>query len=172
MTQLRRASSLDWRLCMAGYAVLAHPAPMTNVRALPAPKSRTSAKVRAAIDARVRQGLSIAEAAKAAGLSKNGFAKALKRPAVQENLQEVQRAFVAEAEASRALLKVRALEVAADLMMNAKSEAVRARMVEFLASDGKATQVAVHVDARQLGGGYEYPPHGARLVDIDPQRTN
>jgi hypothetical protein len=153
---------------MAGFAGLAHPAPMSNVRALPAPKPRISAKVRAAVDARVRQGLSIAEAAKAASLSKNGFAKALKRPAVQDHLQEVQRAFVAEAEASRALLKVRALEVAADLMMNAKSEAVRARMVEFLAGDGKAPQVAVHVDARQTSPGYEYLPRGSRIVEIEP----
>jgi hypothetical protein len=142
---------------------------MSNVRALHTPKPRISAKVRAAIDLRVREGLSIAEAAKQASMSKNGFAKALKRPAVQEHMQEVQRAFVAEVEASRAVYRVRALEVALDLMHNAKSEAVRARMIEFLAGDGKAPQVAVHVDARQTAPGYEYPPPGSRVVEIQPE---
>ncbi|WP_132462134.1 hypothetical protein [Rhodovulum marinum] len=98
-------------------------------------------------------------------MSKNGFHKALKRPAVQDYMQEVQRAFVAEVEASRAVYKARALEAALELMQNAKSEAVRARMVEFLAGDGKAPQVAVHVDARQVGG-YEYPRPGERVVEI------
>ncbi len=141
---------------------------MSNVHHLPAPKPRISAKVRAAVEFRVREGKSIADAAKAAGLSKNGLVKALKRPAVQDLVQDLQRAFVAEVEASRAIYKVRALEVALDLMLNAKSEAVRARMVEFLAGDGKAPQVAVHVDARQVGGGYEYPPPGSRVVEIEP----
>jgi hypothetical protein len=48
-------------------------------------------------------------------------------------------------------------------MMTAKSEAVRARMAEFLASDARAPSVAIHVDARQPAPahGYHYnrPPH-------------
>jgi len=142
---------------------------MSNVQALHAPKPRISANVRAAVKFRVREALSIAEAARRAGMSKNGLAKALKRPAVQEYLHEEQRAFVAEVEASRAVYKVRALEVALDLMLNAKSEAVRARMVEFLAGEGRTPQVAVHVDARQTAPGYEYPPPGSRVVEIQPE---
>jgi hypothetical protein len=56
--------------------------------------------------------------------------------------------------------------VALDLMLNAKSEAVRARMAEFLASDAKAPQVAVHIDARQSAG-YEYVPPGQKFVDSE-----
>lgn len=133
------------------------------------PKPRISAKVRTAVDARVRQGLSIAKAADAAGLSKNGFAKALKRPAVQEHLKQVQEVFVAETEARRATYKAQALEAALDLMQNAQSETVRARMIEFLAGDGKAPQVAVQVDARtHFGGAYEFVRPGQQLVEIIP----
>ena len=71
--------------------------------------------------------------------------------------------FIAEADGMRAWAKVRAIEVALDLMMTAKSEAVRARMAEFLASDARAPSVAVHVDARQAAPahGYQYtrPSH-------------
>ena len=128
------------------------------------PRRPISEKVRRAVSARVREGCSIAAAAEKAGLSRNGFAKALRRPEVQDHLREVQTAFVAEVEANRAFYKAQALEVAADLMRNARSENVRLRAAEFLAGDGKAPQVAVHVDAR---GGYEYVPPGARVVDIE-----
>jgi hypothetical protein len=33
--------------------------------------------------------------------------------------------------------------------MNSKSEAIRARMVEFFSADAKVSPVAVHIDARQ-----------------------
>ena len=139
---------------------------MSKVHAFPTPAPRISAKVRDAVEFRVREGLSIAVAAEKAGLSRNGFAKALKRPAVQDLVRQVQEVFVIESEAARAVFKAQALEVALDLMLNAKSESVRARMVEFLAGDGKNPHVAVHVDARQTGG-YEYLPKGARLVEIE-----
>ena len=141
---------------------------MSKLHSLPAPAPRISQRVRDAVHYRVHEGLSLVAAAEKAGLSRNGFAKALKRPAVQDLLRQVQEAFVLETEASRSVYKARALEVALDLMMNAKSETVRARMVEFLAGDGKTPQVAVHVDARQSGG-YEYLPKGARLVEIESQ---
>jgi len=140
------------------------------VRSATAPQKtphRLSSRIRAAVEARVRLGMSIAAAAEAAGMSKNGFHQALKRAAVQAYLREVQAAFVAETDANRAVYRVRALEAALDLMLNAKSEAVRARMVEFLVGDGKAPQVAVHVGARTCGG-YEYIRPGERLIEITP----
>lgn len=139
---------------------------MKNLHSLPSPPPRISPKVRSAVDARVKQGASIAKAAEMAGMSKTGFAKALKRPAVQEHMRKVQETFVAEVEASRAAFKARAFEVALELMLNAKSETIRARMVEFLAGDGKAPQVSVHVDARQQGAGYEYVPPGSEVIEI------
>ena len=141
---------------------------MSKIHSLPAPKTRVSAKVRKAIEARVRQGASIAVAAKHAGMSRNGFAKALLRPPVQEYLRKTQEAYVIEVEASRAVFQARAFEVALELMTTAKSEAVRARMAEFLAAGGKAGgSVNVHVDGRQMPiAGYEYVRPGQRVVDI------
>ncbi len=46
--------------------------------------------------------------------------------------------------------------IAEELMLNAKYKNVRARMAEFLASDAKAPQVAIHVDARPQSTGYEF----------------
>lgn len=131
---------------------------MTHLRALPAPKPRISEKIRLAIGARVRQGLSITAAAEAAGMSRNGLAKALRRVAVQEHEQAMREAFVAETAASRALVAALALKVALDLLQNAKSEAVRARMVELLIAHlPDAPQLPASAPNRAPGaGGYTY----------------
>ena len=92
-------------------------------------KTRISAKLRRAIDLRVRKGLTIAQACEEAGYAQSAWYEAMKRPAIQEALREAQSVFVAEAEKMRGTAKARAIEVAVDLMMNAKSETVRARMV-------------------------------------------
>lgn len=139
-----------------------------NLVVLPARPGRLSAKLRAAIEAHVTKGLTILEACKEAGMSTAGFHKAMKRPAVRDYLETVQRRFVTGTEANRALYKARAFEVALDLMLNAKSEAIRARMCEFLAGDGKVSPVAVHIDARPDRGGYEFVRPGQRIVDIEP----
>ena len=144
---------------------------MSNLRALPAPPPRLSAKLRRAIDLRVRKGVSIVEACREAGLSTAGWHKAMKRPAVQDHLRTVQATFVAEAEGLRALARARAIEVAVDLMLNAKSESIRARMCEFLASDAKVSPVAVHVDARTIeapGYAYQRVELGRRSIDGGP----
>ena len=97
-----------------------------------------------------------------AGLSRQGLAKALSLPAVRDLLEAERLRFIAEADGMRAWAKARAIGVALDLMLTAKSEQVRARMAEFLASDARAPSVAIHVDARQAAPhGYQYmrPPH-------------
>ena len=72
-----------------------------------------------------------------ARLSRLGLAKALSRTAVRD-LQEAERLqFIAEADGIRAWAGARAIEVALELMMTAKSKAVRATMAEFLASDAR-----------------------------------
>ncbi|MBI1416853.1 MAG: hypothetical protein GC146_06475 [Limimaricola sp.] len=138
---------------------------MTHLRPVPTPKPRISAKLRAAMDYRVR-GATITEACEKASLSPAGWHKAMKRPAVRDAYEAAQARFIAEAEGLRAVAKVRALEVALDLMLNAKSESIRARMAEFLAADAKVSPVAVHVDARQIAGAYEYRRPGERVVEI------
>lgn len=58
------------------------------------------------------------------------------------DLLEAEKArFIVEADGMRPWAKARAIAVALDLVMNAKSETVRARMCEFLASDAKVSPV-------------------------------
>jgi len=127
---------------------------------------RLSAKLRGAINLHVCEGVTIVAACKDAGMSTQGFHKAMKRPPVRDYLQKVQMEFVTGIESKKALYKARAFEVGMDLMLNSKSEAIRARMVEFFASDAKTSPVSVHIDARQTGG-YEFPRPGQRVVDIE-----
>ena len=111
--------------------------------------------------------MTIAAACAEAGMSPQGYHKAMKRPEVRDYLQTVQLEFIASIEADKAVYKARAFEVGMDLMLNSKSEAVRARMVEFFASDGKVSAVSVHIDARQSHG-YEYVRPGQQVVEIRP----
>jgi predicted DNA-binding protein (UPF0251 family) len=122
-----------------------------------APKrpARMSRKLRDAIRLYETEGLTIIAACEKAGISRQGFHKALKRPEVQDYVSKVRLDLIEGAEAKKAFLKAKALEVALDLMLNSKNEAIRARMVEFLAADAKVSPVAVHVDARQVA-----PPQG------------
>ena len=126
--------------------------------------------LRLTIDLRVKQGLTIAAACEEAGMSPQGYHKAMKRPAVRDYLQTVQLEFIASVEGDKAIYKARAFEVGMDLMMNSKSETVRARMVEFFASDGKVSPVSVHIDARQPRG-YEYAHPSQEIVIIRPQES-
>lgn len=137
-----------------------------------APKrpARLSLKVRAAVEAMVTQGRNITQAAEDAGMSRNGLMKALKRSEVREHLEDRQKRFMSDVEGKRALYKARALEVALDLMMNAKSESIRARMAEFLASDAKVPQIAVNVDARTVqpvGYTYRRPGEVQALPEVE-----
>ena len=143
---------------------------MPSIKSLPSPKARLSFKLRQAIEFRVCGGMKITDACSEASFSPAGWHKAMKRPAVRDYLKEVQQAYVLEVDASAALYKARALEVAQDLMLNAKSESIRARMAEFLAGDAKAAQVAVHIDARQTPRGYEYVKPGQQIVEIVGQK--
>lgn len=133
-----------------------------------APKrpARMSSKLKEAIRLRVEEGMTITAACAKAGMSPQGWFKAMKRPDVQDYLADVQEKFVASAEAKRSHLKAQAIEVARDLLLNSKSEAIRARMVEFILADAKVSPVAVHIDARQDRGGYEYARPGAQVVEI------
>ena len=144
---------------------------MSQVIALPPRPARLSAKLRAAIELRVVEGLTITEACHKAHMSSQGWHKAMKRAAVRDCLEEVQNRFVGDVKAKRALYQARAFEVALDLMLNSKSEAIRAHMVEFLAGDAKVSPVAVHVYARQVaptGYIYQRPAHlggEAKLIE-------
>ncbi len=141
---------------------------MTNLTAIEPRPLRMRAALRHAIDLRVKKGMTIAAACEEAGMSPQGFHKAMKRPAVRDYLLTVQMEFVASVEGEKAIYKARAFEVGMNLMLNSKSEAVRARMVEFFAGDGKVSPVSVHIDARQPGG-YEYARPEQQVVEIRPE---
>ena len=100
-------------------------------------------------------------------MSRNGFAKALKRPEVAALLAETQERFVAEVASQRAFLRARACEVAGEMLATTKDERVKLKLIELLMSDGKGPTVAVNVDARTGSPGYEYVRPGARVVTID-----
>lgn len=138
---------------------------MNKLSAIPPRPSRMSAKLRQAIHLHVREGLTIVAACEKAGMSTQGYHKAMKRPPVRDYLQKVQAEFVTSVESKRAQYRARAFEVGMDLMLNSKSEAIRARMVEFFASDAKVSPVSVHIDARQAGG-YEFVRPGQQVVEI------
>lgn len=140
---------------------------MTNIPTIAPPPKRMRAALRHAIDLRVKQGMTIAAACEESGMSPQGFHKAMKRTDVRDYLLSVQLEFVSSVEGDKAMYKARALEVGMELMLNSKSETVRARMVEFFASDGKVSPVSVHIDARQTRG-YEYASPGQQVVEIVP----
>lgn len=134
-------------------------------------QTRISAKLRQAMRLHVREGLSITAATEEAGMSRQGWHKAMKRPAVRAELEAQKLRFVSEVEGRRSIFVAQALEAAADLMRNAKSESVRARMVEFLAGYGQpqVPAAARPAEAPHEGPAYHYPapPAPAALADDD-----
>lgn len=131
---------------------------MAKIVPLPPPKTRVSPRLRHAIELHVTEGLTITEACLRAGFTRQSWARAMKRGPVRDLLEQVQRRFVASADANRARYRAVALDQAMNLLLSTKSEAIKARMIEFLASDAKVSPVAVHIDARQPEGpkGYIY----------------
>lgn len=105
------------------------------------------------------EGMSVTDACAKQGYSRAAYYKARKNAGVLELIRDLRRELVEAADAKRAFLRVKAFDVAYELMTTSKSEAIRARMVEFLASDAKVSPVAVHIDARHEAApatGYRY----------------
>ena len=114
-----------------------------------------------------REGESTYQAAKRAGISSSHMYRSLERPEIREILDNLKAQYSLEMEQLKGMAKAFAYETGLDLMRNAKSEAVRARMVEFFA--GEAKQGAqVNVQINNNGGGYEYVQPGATVYDIKP----
>ncbi|WP_143128631.1 hypothetical protein [Rhodobacter sp. JA431] len=139
---------------------------MYTIISLPPRPARISAKVRKAVELMVTEALPIVKAAEGAGMSRQGLSKALRRPEVQDFKAEVEARFVAEMDLLRARAEAVAIKTGLELMRSAKSETVRARLVEFFASGGKSgAGVNVHVDARHVAPqGYIYPEAPSRAL--------
>lgn len=147
------ASTRQARQCMCGSPTVLQHRTMNRLQT-----PRLSEKLRRSIDGRYRKGMTVSAACRAAGMSEQGFRKALARPAVAAHVERVQREAVASVDQLRAQARVAAIECALDLMRTAKSENVRARMAEFLAREPQTaaqppvTPVVPDMDR----GGYTY----------------
>lgn len=141
---------------------------LSNEGAAPPPatrKLRISAKLRRAIDLIAIQGMSGRKAAEAAGLHEVSLYKALAKPHVAEALEARKAEIVLEADKLKGVARAIAIRTGIELMADAKSEAVKARMVEFFAGEPRASaNVAVQVNVDR--GGYEYARPGAQVVEI------
>tara|TARA_R110000782_G_scaffold124934_5_gene216571 strand:- start:17239 stop:17751 length:513 start_codon:yes stop_codon:yes gene_type:complete len=144
------------------------PATTTDKQMKPRKPRTVSRKIRAALAHRVRDLLPWDDCARAVGLSPAGLYKARLREEVKQLHEEIKAEYVQEVEAMRAPYKARAFEVANELMQASKSDAVKARMVEFLAgeSKGNSVNVAVQVNNQPAAQGYEYAHPSQEVVTI------
>jgi hypothetical protein len=93
---------------------------------------RHAPKLREAIRLHVIEGLSPADAAKAAGMTADGFLKALGRDSVKALAAAMRAGFVQKIENALPLHRARALAAAAELVQKARNESVRLRACELI----------------------------------------
>lgn len=115
---------------------------------------RISPALRDAIELKVRTGQQIKAICEHVGIHEATWFNAMKRPHVLEHMQNVQMQYIQEVDALKAGYTAQAYTVAADLMWNAKSEAIRMRAVEFFA--GKPSAPTVNVQVNNSAPGYTY----------------
>jgi len=116
------------------------------------------------------KGRTVKEAAQEAGMNESALYRALARPDVAQYLESLKALYILEIDGLRKTVRAEAILTGRDLMANAKSEAVRARMVEFFASEDKKSPT-VTIQNNINSGGYAYAPPGARVVDIEDAET-
>ena len=131
-----------------------------------APKPpRMTSKVRVAVEELIWKGKSVKDAAAEAGMNADALSRAINRPAIREYIEEQKSLLVLDVDKLKAHAKPVAILVGIDLLHNAKSEAVKARMVELFTADPKpGTQVNVQINNDR--GGYEYARPGQQVVEI------
>ena len=130
-----------------------------------APKMRP--KLRHAVALIIEEGRTQREAAGRVGLDERSLSRSLKIPHIAAYVEQQKALAVLDADKLKASAKRMAIRVGISLLHDAKSEQVKARMVEFFAGEAKpggAVNVQVNVDR----GGYEFRRPGQRLVDIAP----
>ena len=126
---------------------------------------RLRAPLRRAIDEIVWKGRTQRDAAKEAGMNETALGRALQRPHVAAYVEALKAQSVIDADKLKTQARAIAIQTGIELLRDAKSEAVKARMVEFFAGEAKAgTSVAVQVNVDR--GGYEYARPGAQVVEI------
>lgn len=124
-------------------------------------------KLRHAVTLIVEEGRTQRDAAARAGLDERSLSRSLKIPHIAAYVEQQKAIAVLDADTLKASAKRMAIRVGIGLLHDAKSEQVKARMVEFFAGEAK-TGSAVNVQVNVDRGGYEFRRPGQRLVDIEP----
>ncbi len=124
-------------------------------------------KLRHALALIAEEGRTQREAALRAGLNEKSLSRAIQRPEIGAYLETLKAQAVMDAGALKQQARAAAIRVGLELMHEAKSEQVKARLVEFFAGEVK-TGASVNVQVNVDRGGYEFVRPGARMVDIEP----
>lgn len=128
-----------------------------------APRMRPA--LRQAVSLIVEQGLTQRAAAGRVGMNETSLGRALQRKDIAAYVESQKALLALDADKIKARGRSMALLVGIDLLHNAQSEAVRARMVEFFAGEARAApSVSVTVN-QNAGGGYEYVRPG-QVIEI------
>ena len=102
-------------------------------------------------------------------MDENSLSRALKKPHVAAFYEQQKLTALQDLKALRKQGEIAAINTALDLMQNAQSESVKARMVEFFAgATSKGVAVTVNNNNNIASTGYEMARPGQRIVDITP----
>lgn len=138
--------------------------PLPNVPQPP----RMRPALREAVTLIVEKGITQREAAKRSGMNETALGRALAKPHIKAYVDTQKALFITDMLKLKERAKAIAIAQGIDLMHNATSEAVRARMVELFAGEAKSgPSVAVQVNVDR--GGYEFVRPGSKVVEISSQ---
>ena len=157
-----------------GRAIVRHMNAQTPITTGPKPRRIRAALIRA-IDAIAMDGQSQKDAARRAGMHETALSKALAKPHVAAVLEQRKALAAMEANQLKGIARSMAIRVGIDLMQNATSEQVRAKMVEFFAGETKQTGVAVQVNVGPNAGYTYHRPDNlseagnGQAIDITPK---
>lgn len=103
--------------------------------------------------------------AKIVGMSESYLCKQLQRPEVAERLEQAKQAFAFDFEQLRNRARSLAITTAMDMLANSNNDNVKLKLVELLTREA-AKGPGVVVNNTFGGGGYEYLPPNAQVIDI------
>lgn len=157
-----------------GQGSAAAPAPARTPQGIrikddPSTNGRIGKKLRVALDYLATSGRTQREAAELADMNEKSLSKALKRTHVKAELERIKALHSMDLQRVEGNAKKEAILAGLQLLRDAKSESVKARMVELFAGLGtKTPSVTINntVQNTVKSAGYEYAPPGSRVVEI------
>jgi len=130
-----------------------------------------SRKLREATDLLIYKGKSVNDAAEGAGMNASALSRAINRPNIREYVESAKAQLTLDADKLKGHARGQAILVGIKLMHEAKSESVKARMVEFFAAEPKIPSQN-NVQVNITSGGYEYAAPGVKVVELQPDRAS